>query len=83
MLSVENASASLYFALGKSLIESFVTMPVVPNHPRNRPGKSGSGPLVNQYGLREEEPILHISPVGKTTSIPLTISELIPYLGEI
>jgi len=55
-------------------------MPVVPNQPRNRPDKSGSGaPFENQSEDIEEEPILQISPDGSTTSRPQTMSELNPY----
>src|SRR4030042_16621 len=55
-------------------------MPVVPSQPKKSPDRSGNGgPFENQYGPTEHEPILQISPVGNTTSRPLTMSELKPY----
>ena len=52
-------------------METFVTIPNVPNELVNNPIKSGIGPLPNQESDNAQEPNLQISPFGNTTSNPL------------
>ncbi|HOP08650.1 MAG TPA: hypothetical protein PLC12_00320 [Candidatus Methanofastidiosa archaeon] len=64
-------------------IPSFVTIPVVPSHPWNRPSILGSGKKeCHESFWIAQEPTLHSSPVGLTTSILVVIWLLRPYLPD-
>ncbi|MBA7709401.1 hypothetical protein ES703_118318 [subsurface metagenome] len=65
---------SLKGRLGYSLIANLVATPVVPAHPKNSPERSGRGDRENQYGEVEHDPMRTISPVGRTTSNPFSMS---------